>query len=487
MSQKKHDIDVTIEFLEQRIQFNGPATFFLHTSGALSYVGGNGTAVSIGRMALFVGGGVISNPHPNRAIDIYDQDTTKWSTYGFPHASFAQMAATAIDGRVIFVGGRDLTRHHSGYIADIYNPKTNIFTSTRSPHLRTDSAAFSIMHRAVFAGGGLVGDAITADVYNPRTGDWKTERLPIASGTPHAAVIGNHAFITTDSSHFLDVYNGASNRWSTLSMPDQFVAGQRISSVGSKLIVSGTRDGTAANSIIIFDTITETWQSINFPQPSLFDNSLSLGTKVIFAGGGGTTGTLVETYDFQTAEFAVDQLIIGRDSIAATTVGTQALFAGGATDLTHAVNTVDIFTDTSPSPVLSGGLTGNIGHRDQVTIINTGDADLAGPYGIQLYASLDRTLNGAILVGTRGVTTPLPAGASATFGVRTILPKDTPAGTYHLLATISDGTGHLTPIAAEDATIRVGGKQVAKPAGIRDAKSRAGAFTRAAHSAQQWT
>ncbi len=85
------------------------------------------------------------------------------------------------------------------------------------------------------------------------------------------------------------------------------------------------------------------------------------------------------------------------------------------------------------------------------------------------------------------MTTPLPAGASATFGVRTILPKDTPAGTYHLLAAISDGTGHLTPIAAEDETFEVGGKQVAAPANARPPQMLAGAFTRASHSARQWT
>ena len=39
---------------------------------------------------------------------------------------------------------------------------------------------------------------------------------------------------------------------------------------------------------------------------------------------------------------------------------------------------VDIFTDTHPSAVLSGDVTGKIGHADHVKAFNTGDAGLSG-------------------------------------------------------------------------------------------------------------
>ena len=121
-----------------------------------------------------------------------------------------------------------------------------------------------------------------------------------------------------------------------------------------------------------------------------------------------------------------------------------------------------------------------------MTVINTGDADLAGPYSINLYASTDRTLTGAILVGSRVLTSPLAAGASATFSFRTIQPKDLPAGTYHLLAAVADGSGHLTPIAAEDSTFRIGPAHTANPAIVQATKRFSGAFTRATHLPGQW-
>ena len=85
------------------------------------------------------------------------------------------------------------------------------------------------------------------------------------------------------------------------------------------------------------------------------------------------------------------------------------------------------------------------------------------------------------------MASPLTAGASTTFGIRTIQPKDLPAGTYHLLAAVSDGSGHLTPIAAEDTTFRVGPTRTASPAIAQTTKRFAGAFTRATHLAGQWT
>jgi hypothetical protein len=94
-------------------------------------------------------------------------------------------------------------------------------------------------------------------------------------------------------------------------------------------------------------------------------------------------------------------------------------------------------------------------------VINTGDADLPAGYTVQLYASPDRTLNGSILVGSLGVSSPLAAGASSPFKVRTVIPAGTPGGIYHLLAAVQDAAGNITPIAAEDATFRIRGVHAA--------------------------
>ena len=60
-----------------------------------------------------------------------------------------------------------------------------------------------------------------------------------------------------------------------------------------------------------------------------------------------------------------------------------------------------------------------------------------------------------------------------------------PAGTYHLLAAVADAAGtSLTPIAAEDATFRIGGKHAAVTHAVGHAS--ATAFTRRIHAGADW-
>ena len=75
--------------------------------------------------------------------------------------------------------------------------------------------------------------------------------------------------------------------------------------------------------------------------------------------------------------------------------------------------------------------------------------------------SPDRTLNNVTLLGSLNVASPLTAGNSAKFRIRSVISKDVSAGTYHLLAALQDSSGNITPIAAEDATFRIRGSHAA--------------------------
>ena len=533
------------EGLEDRLFLSAPV--LVDSSASLSGSRYQIAAVTVDSKAFFVGGIGGAHPilEPDDFVDVYDASLGQWSAMKMPIAGVG--TAFAVQGDVLFIGAQNVgTGNPITHSTEVFHSRTGRWTVAAAPNLAgglpTQAGRFVI----------YTGTDRTVQLYDTRSNRWSRARIQYSIG-PFGTVVGETAYFSTGAAHdVVEAFDGRTGRWSVVHVPgaessqlsgfgDKLVVehiaggptaskgyidtvsfydpvsrsvlhggvpsqphnptypGATVAAVGTKAIFIGSNIAStlqANNTLDIFDGVSGKWSTTIIPPTNNPNDALitflQVGNKLIFTppGFGADKSGLV--YDAGTDVWSMVTFAIARDSMGMTTVGTQAIFAGGraaAPDVGsfRPVNTVDIFTDTAPSTVLSGGLTGNIGHRDQVTIINTGDADLARPYGIQLYASLDRTLNGAILVGTRGVTTPLPAGASATFGVRTILPKDTPAGTYHLLAAISDGAGHLTPIAAEDATFRVGGKQVAKPAGIRPAKSMAGAFTRAAHSARQWT
>ncbi len=56
-----------------------------------------------------------------------------------------------------------------------------------------------------------------------------------------------------------------------------------------------------------------------------------MGTKAIFAGGYSSSGysNVVDIYDASTGQWSTATLSQARDGLAATTVGTEAIFAGG--------------------------------------------------------------------------------------------------------------------------------------------------------------
>ena len=466
---------------------------FLQTTSTMPVAQAGGAGATVGRKAYFL------NSHGG-VLESYDTATAAWSVVQVPALpDDGSIVGTAVGKRVVFVGSWTVPGLRSPSFPDnnmmlVYDTQTQRAKIVTIPVKSQWYAAFGIGNHVIIEGSDNSVHNSAFD-YNFSTGRWRMLKPPGGFGLNEIVVGQSVEFV---NSH-IDIYNTVSGRWTQREIhsdaPNNF-----FGSFLSTPVAIGTKhiEYFGGNRLRVLDTITGEWSTPPaVPNEASHGRLVTIGSKVIVAGGNDglhsiETVSITDAANFE--QLAPYTLLFPRTDVASTTVGTQVIFAGGdSTALTPdnptsaPLTTVNIFTDLMPAAVLSGDMSGNIGSRDNLTIYNTGDADLTGPYGIRLYASLDRTLNGAILVGTRGVTAPLPAGASATFGVRTILPKDTPAGTYHLLAAISDGAGHLTPIAAEDATFRVGGKQVAKPAGIRPAKSMAGAFTRAAHSARQWT
>jgi hypothetical protein len=215
----------------------------------------------------------------------------------------------------------------------------------------------------------------------------------------------------------------------------------------------------AGHDAITYDTVTGTAsvtsQLSNDLGPSF---AAAVGTKALFTPG----SDVIDVFDVATNDWSTAPLADARGAFGVTTVGTHAIFAGGGTGFLIEPNhtfeqTVDIFTDTSPAPALSGSINGKARRARTVEVFNTGDADLPAGAVVSLYASSDRMLNdGAALLGQASLTQALAPGASIKVGVHSVLPKNLPAGQYHLVAAVDVG-GVLTPIASQAQTFRVSG------------------------------
>lgn len=452
-----------MESLEVRLQLSGASDLVPSTS-TLSAPAYAIAAVTVGSKALFAHDTLFAH---DRGVDVFDSKTNQWSTTNFPQ-DFRCATAARAGTKAIFAGSSADASDTN--LVDVFDTVLGTWAVNKVPRTGSIIQSASIGDQAFFLGRDQFSSGYVLS-YNAKTSKWGELPFPKYNYLDNMVAIGTKVIF----SFMYDVptvYDVMTRRWSLLPMNS--TSPHRIGglSVGTKGFYL---DGHTLN---VFDAVQGTW-SVG-PSIQAVNARTSVGSKVIFAGIGQYKNfpepdypTVVSVYDEATGSLSFNALSVARGAISATAVGNQAFFSGGIIQALlmygpavkkQILDTVDIFTDQNPSPVLAGGVAGNIGHRAHVTVINTGDADLAGGYTVQLYASTDRTLTDAILVGNMAVSSSLTAGASSTFNFKTKIPTNTPAGTYHLLAAIRDTAGNITPIAAEEAIFRVRrAKTVASP------------------------
>lgn len=216
--------------------------------------------------------------------------------------------------------------------------------------------------------------------------------------------------------------------------------------VGSKAVFL-TFDG---NSLNVFDTAARRWSKVSFPAdvPKAVGASVAaLGGKAIIFGFG---NDVIGVYDTTTGAWSTAPISVPRDEAYPAVVGDQVLFAGGraAPPFTPIEDAVDIYTDTAPAAALAGSIVAERGGTAMVSVSNSGDAPLTGPFIVNVYAARRRDLMGAVLLGSATIQASLAAGGSISLPVRLSVPSKTAAGNYYLLGAVADSGGRISPIAS---------------------------------------
>jgi len=134
---------------------------------------------------------------------------------------------------------------------------------------------------------------------------------------------------------------------------------------GKIAFAGGQRQGGYSTRVDIYDINTNSWTTAELSNPYRQGvAAVSVGTRIIFAGGGdnntGIFTTRVDIYDVATNTWSTAELSQAREYLAATTVGNKVMFAGGgiwAPYLTGS-NVVDIYdanTNSWSTASLSAG------------------------------------------------------------------------------------------------------------------------------------
>jgi hypothetical protein len=239
--------------------------------------------------------------------------------------------------------------------------------------------------------------------------------------------------------------------------------------VGSKLLLANVNRASGDTTPdYIVDTITGRATEIAAPATSTIAPETTyavVGTKAIFSSATMGTGQLgagtTAVYDLATGEWST----IGPGGRPdGTTVGNKAMFAGTNAGIDfQGSGGVDVYTDTAPVAVLDGGVAGRRRNKAVVILQNSGDADLTGPYTVQIYAIPPGQYHNAVLIGSQAVNSNLAAGDSLRFSIPINL-ASAPAGTYHLVAMVKAADGTLTPFAGATQNFTIAPSASATPA-----------------------
>ena len=189
-----------------------------------------------------------------------------------------------------------------------------------------------------------------ADIYDAYTGEWSTAALSQARGQLAATSVGPLAFFgggeidipgaggttAVSSSNVVDIYNSSTNQWSTNAL-SQARSDLAATSVGNLAIFAGGidwingNDGVLSNAVDIYNTSTGQWTTAALSVPRYGLTATTVGTDAIFAGGvaSGGLSNVVDIFNTATGKWSTATLSQSRSEISATSVDGNAIFAGG--------------------------------------------------------------------------------------------------------------------------------------------------------------
>jgi len=222
---------------------------------------------------------------------------------------------------------------------------------------RQCGVATTIGTQAVFAGGmDSTGSGLSGvDIYDAATNTWSTASLSEGRLSLSATSVGTKALFAGGAiglvvpipSNRVDIYEGGAWSTATLSKARSHLA---ATSLGGQALFAGGQTSVGYSARVdIYDSASDSWSTASLSQARLGLAATTVGNQALFAGGyDGAGSNVVDIYEG--GAWSTSTLSKARGHLAATTVGSVVLFGGGNTTAV-----VDIY-DSATSIWTTGSL-----------------------------------------------------------------------------------------------------------------------------------
>lgn len=305
----------------------------------------------------------------------YAQGTwTSASSDGFT-PRWAAVAAE-IDGKIYVIGGL-ISGGRNTNVVEVYNPSTNSWSRPATSGVASFRWGMSaaVVNGKIYVMGGTNGEFMPWDtvnileVFNPATNEWSTPKTTgtFSARTFHTCQVVNGKIYVIGGFNGgvtvvnIEVFDPTSNTWSTPSVTGVFTPRRGLAScvIGENIFTFGGSNGPDVYNILeVFNTTTNSWSTPT--TTGTFTARRGLTTTVvggqIFAIGGASAPyplfNICEVYSPSTNEWStpsVSGIFEARYGHTATLVGGKIYVLAGQTVSSITTNTCYVYTPTTSS------------------------------------------------------------------------------------------------------------------------------------------
>ncbi len=205
---------------------------------------------------------------------------------------------------------------------------------------RSDVSVATAGNKILFAEGTSGDLPSSVDIYDIITKSWSTAELSEARMGIGTVTVGNKILFAGGAKSFdydqgynnfskrVDIYDVSNNSWTRTELPE---AGYFLYGIAT---VAGNRAffySGHADPVYVYDVFAKSWSTAQLSEPRAYLAATSVGSKILIAGGFNYNGDSkkVDIYDASTDSWSVDTLSEARSFLKAATLKNKAFFAGG--------------------------------------------------------------------------------------------------------------------------------------------------------------
>jgi len=280
-------------------------------------------------------------------VDIYSLSANTWSTAQLSEARWGLTVAT-VGNKILYAGGLKNNGSSSSRV-DIYDAAANTWSTAELSMARSEMTTAVAGNKVFFAGWEYSGITNRVDIYDASSNSWSTTTLSEARGGMSVTAIGNKVLfaggfkkydgfweIPSDFSTRVDIYDIATNSWSTSELKDArtgiaaAVAGNKVLFAGGYYLTDPKNwSPIMLNTVDIYDPLANTWSTATLSEARADMTAATIGNKVLFAGGGSSK---VDIYDASTNGWSTALLSQPRAVSSTAILGNKVLFFTGGDD-----------------------------------------------------------------------------------------------------------------------------------------------------------